>query len=102
MFAIIYSFQIKPGHEAQFEKAWRDMTLLIAKYEGGMGSRLHKESDLNYIAYAQWPDKKTRDAAGSNMPDEVHAIREAMNDACEKSDTIHEMEMVDDLLKPLA
>jgi heme-degrading monooxygenase HmoA len=53
MFTVIYSFQVKPGQVHKFEKAWKDLTLLISEYEGSLGSRLHKQSELSYIAYAQ-------------------------------------------------
>lgn len=74
------------------------MTILIRDHEGGLGSRLHKKSDTEYLAYAQWPDRTTWENAGDKLPPEVDEIRQAMRSSCEKMDTLHEMDMVDDLL----
>jgi hypothetical protein len=56
MFAVIYRWQVLPGCEAQFETGWRRGTERIAAEFGGWGSRLHKQADGVYVAYAQWPD----------------------------------------------
>ena len=37
------------------------MTNLIKLHEGSLGSRLHKQKELHYIAYAQWPSKEIFD-----------------------------------------
>jgi hypothetical protein len=59
MFAVIYRWRVVPGLEAQFEAGWRRGTERIAAEFGGWGSRLHKEGEGVYIAYAQWPDEAT-------------------------------------------
>jgi heme-degrading monooxygenase HmoA len=97
MFAVIYKFKVKEGKEEQFESSWRRMTELIMDYKGGLGSRLHKTTELNYIAYAQWPNKSMWQA-DVKMSEEVKEVGRLMKDACIESSTIHEMEMVDDLL----
>ncbi len=68
MFAAIYSFKVKPNQTESFEKAWEDLTRLIYQFEGSLGSRLHKSDALNYIAYAQWPDKNTWKTQAKNYP----------------------------------
>ncbi|MDB4285766.1 antibiotic biosynthesis monooxygenase [bacterium] len=98
MFTIIYSFQVKPGEATPFEKAWRDLTVLIYENEGSLGSRLHKQADLSYIAYAQWPDRDTWKNSGSKMPEKSKDISKAMKASCEKVETLYELEVVDDLL----
>lgn len=98
MFTVIYSFTVKPNCTESFEKAWRDMTILIRDCEGGLGSRLHKKSDTEYLAYAQWPDKTTWENAGDKLPIEANEIRQTMRSSCEEMDTLHEMDVVDDLL----
>ena len=53
MYVVMYSFQIKPHQEQNFIESWKGLTALIYKYEGSLGSRLHKQKPQNYIAYAQ-------------------------------------------------
>lgn len=99
MFTVIYSFKVKPDRVQVFEKAWRGMTILISNYENSLGSRLHKQSNINYIAYAQWPDKNTWKNSGSKLPESSKDLRETMKESCEKIDILFELEVVDDLLK---
>lgn len=98
MFAVIYQFEVIEGKSKVFEKAWKQLTDLIIKFEGGLGSRLHKKSDQIYIAYAQWPDRETWQKSGGSLPEESIKLREEMRDACKKIDTLYELEMVDDRL----
>jgi len=100
MFTVIYSFKTKKGQEQEFETAWRELTFLFRDYAGGLGSRLHFESSQNYIAYAQWPDKKTWETANSKLPDNSSKIRETMRNAIEKIEILHKLNVVDDLLVP--
>ncbi|MEZ4805581.1 MAG: antibiotic biosynthesis monooxygenase [Bacteroidia bacterium] len=99
MFVVIYSFQVKPDYTAQFEKAWQALTVLIYEHEGSMGSRLHKKDACHYIAYAQWPNRETWKNSGTKLPSEANQIREEMKLACTKIETLHELELIDDLLK---
>ena len=98
MFVAVYSFHIKPGLGAVFEKSWKNLTKLIYNFEGSLGSRLHKQKSHHYIAYAR-PDKAAREKAGNNMPDKSSSIRKTMKDSCEKTETLFELEVVDNLLK---
>ncbi len=99
MFTVLYSFKVKPNQANNFEKAWRGMTVLIYEYEGSLGSRLHKQSELNYIAYAQWPDKITWKNSGNKLPKSSEDIKETMTECCEKIEVLFEMEVVEDLLE---
>lgn len=99
MFAVIYIFEVKPGKEEQFRESWKGLTNLIYKYEGSKGSRLHKNKDLEYIAYAQWPNKKRWKESGKNLPEKANEYRKGMQDACNKITTKYELEMTDDLLE---
>ena len=98
MFAVIYSFEVKPKQEEIFEKSWSELTKLIYKFEKGLGSRLHRQNELKYIAYAQWPDKNTWLNSGKNLPSESKEIKKSMKDSCEKIETLFELEVVKDLL----
>lgn len=99
MFCVVYSFEVKDDAHEQFIKAWQELTELIFNHEGSLGSRLHKVDDSNYIAYAQWPDRKTWENSGSKLPASAESVREAMRDACLEIKTLHQMEVVNDRLK---
>ena len=62
-------------------------------------SRSHKESDLNYIAYAQWPDEQTWQNAGNKMPVSSKLIGNNMRNSCAKIEVIHKLDVIDDILK---
>lgn len=101
MFCVVYQIKIKKSHldrMNEFIQAWADMTNLIKEYEGGLGSRLHKVSETEYLAYAQWPDRVTWENAGGNLPDEANKARTVMQECYESFDTIHTMDMVKDML----
>ncbi|MBU2926819.1 antibiotic biosynthesis monooxygenase family protein [Winogradskyella psychrotolerans] len=99
MYVVLYSIVIKPEQEDQFIGAWKGLTTLIYKYEGSLGSRLHKKDTLNFFAYAQWPDKNTFDNAGGNLPEEANELRDIMKASCEKFEVLEKFEMIEDLLK---
>lgn len=56
-FAVIYRWRIDPNLLDDFCQAWAEMTYLIRAYRGGLGSRLHRQADGIYLAYAQWPSR---------------------------------------------
>ncbi len=99
MLAIIYKFEIKPNKFTAFLKHWKQMTNLIHQYEKGLGSRLHKQNETTFIAYAQWPDKETWSNSGGNLPKEAELVRKEMRKVCEKVEVLYELEVVEDLLK---
>lgn len=43
MYIVLYTIIIKPNQEEKFIEAWKGLTSLIYKYEGSLGSRLHKK-----------------------------------------------------------
>jgi len=102
MFTVIYMFKVKEDQAAVFEKAWKELTLLIYEFEGSMGSRLHKNSEGNYIGYAQWPDKSTWEHSGNHLPESATEIRATMKAACTSIEVLHELEVVDDLLEKVS
>ena len=101
MFAVIYSFAVHPGKEKIFEESWFAMTELIRDYEGGLGSRLHRKDDGLYIAYAQWPDRETWENSGGKIPESAQQIRTTMRESLVKMETLHELNLVADLLVPM-
>jgi len=100
MYAAIYLFRTHPETENEFVKAWEDLTLMIRKYEGSLGSRLHRsEADVReFFAYALWPDGKTYKEAGNSMPPEVEDIRRRMREACENIETTFTGEVGEDFI----
>lgn len=62
-FCVLYRFRVRPGDEAEFVAAWAALTHAIRAQRGGLGSRLHRDDDGTFVAYAQWPDRATWERA---------------------------------------
>ncbi len=58
--AVLYHWRLHPGREDDFTEAWRQLTLAIYKHCGSQGSRLHRNEDGSYWAYACWPSEEKR------------------------------------------
>tara|TARA_R110000765_G_scaffold222003_1_gene326097 strand:- start:20786 stop:21091 length:306 start_codon:yes stop_codon:yes gene_type:complete len=99
MYAIIYKFNVIEGHENDFEIAWEKLTEAFMTYSGGLGSRLHKDKEGYYIAYAQWPDRETWKKAGSKLPKNTEKWIKAMKDSSEGTEILYELDVMNDLLK---
>ena len=98
MFAVLYRFSVRPGELSEFTAAWEELTRLIREYEGSLGSRLHRSSDNEYIAYAQWPERAVWEGSGKLLPPEAEDVRNKLRDSCTSIETIYELEVVKDLL----
>ena len=73
-FCVVYRFKVRPDREADFQEAWRRLTEAYKRDRGGLGSRLHLAEDGLWVAYAQWPDKKTWEASRAlGPPDDAAA-----------------------------
>ena len=97
MYCIIYRFEIIGGQEDRFIKSWTDVTQAFNDHCGALGSRLHKNEKLEYIAYAQWPSKEKRDNA--DLPSEVKESAYAeMRSCCNDLEVLFELTPVSDLL----
>ena len=68
MFAVIYRWRIVPGGEAAFREAWEQVTHRLRDERGGLGSRLHRDAEGRFVAYAQWPDRASWEASRSAGP----------------------------------
>lgn len=99
MYVVLYSFKVKPKQVDAFIEGWNGLTNLIYQYEGSLGSRLHKKDRLNFIAYAQWPSKDKFENSGGNLPEEADDFRDLMRASCDTIEVLHELEVVEDLLK---
>ena len=98
MFCAVYRFEVRKDMEGQFTLAWRKLTELIYRHKGSLGSRLHRGSDGVFVAYAQWPTRKLWESPGG-LPVEADAVREQMKAACLSIEALHELDVVDDLLR---
>lgn len=97
MFAVIYNFRVRSGHEQQFQDNWCIRTEEIKATFGGLGSRLHQASDGRWIAYAQWPNRNAWEAASKDAAESTEA-QLAMRAACESVETLFELDVTQDLL----
>ena len=98
MFVAVYSFNVKPGMEEQFQQAWAVRTREIIEASGSFGSRLHRNEDGTVVAYAQWPSRAAWENAAAAETD----ARERMREAMESSETVYCLEVLEDLLVPRA
>ncbi|WP_136482609.1 antibiotic biosynthesis monooxygenase family protein [Cognatitamlana onchidii] len=99
MYIVLYRFKVKETLAEAFVKGWKGLTSHIYKYEGSLGSRLHKKGPLEYMAYAQWPEKAIFENAGKNLSKEALKFRDLMKSACEEIKILDEFEVVEDLLE---
>jgi len=98
MFCIIYQFKIHQGVEEKFIKSWEEVTKAFKKHCGALGSRLHKNNECDYIAYAQWPSKEVYDKA--ELPEEViNGAFSEMRSHCKSVAVLYELTPVSDLLE---
>lgn len=102
MFVVSYKFEIHPERNSDFEKAWKEVTHLIYRHNGSMGSRLYKTAENSYFGIAQWPDKETFDSSGSTTIN-THEWRAKMRECCTNIEKLDELELIHDLWvnKPL-
>ena len=101
MKAAIYRWRVAPEDEEYFKQRWHDITSDIVRDHGGGGSRLHRAENGEWVAYARWPDKASRDKAFadySENPDRSIPQREG------RAELIEEiwLDITDDLLLPEA
>ncbi|MBX7043940.1 MAG: antibiotic biosynthesis monooxygenase [Ignavibacteria bacterium] len=101
MFAVIYRFRVPEENADDFLGSWKELTEMLIRYEGGLGSALHKSEHEpgEYIAYARWPDRNMwAKQPKLNLPPEAEIARTRMRDACEEISTLYELEILEDLL----
>ncbi len=102
MFIAVYWWRVHPGKEEQFRQAWRRGTEHIGRIYGGLGSRLHREADGRFVAYAQWPDEPTwRRAFAAKMAYDDPQTRQAFVEAVMEApaEPVFTMTVTDDLLR---
>lgn len=98
-YALLYRWKIREGMEEEFIDAWRQMTLLIKEHRGGRGSRLHRDDEGIWYAYAQW-ESKEHEEQETALPEVAQQYLKTMQEATEERlPTIH-LNTVADLLTP--
>ena len=103
MFVAVYWWRVHPGKEAQFRRAWRRGTELITRIYVSYGSRLHRDRDGRFVAYAEWPDEATWRAAferkmAYDEPETRAAFLDAIAEVPAESEPMFTMTVTDDLL----
>ena len=96
MFIALYRWTLRDGRESQFQEGWHRITEEFYRERGSLGSRLHRAEDGTWVAYAQWPDKQTWEAARVQVHD-TEAVQ-LMRESIEVSHAPTLLEVVDDLL----
>lgn len=99
MFCVIYRMRVPAEQEQRFIKCWRELTRLIRRQRGGLGSRLHRDSDGSFLAYAQWPTREAWVAGrAAEESAEMSAAREAMAETGVEIGVLHELVLVEDMM----
>ena len=102
MFIVMFEFVVRDGCEPQFLESWPQVTQGIYQLKGSLGSRLHRNEDGQLIAYAQWPDRATWEAAADiEMTPDFERQREIMRESLnlEETRTLFKMEVETDYLQ---
>ena len=97
MFAVIYEFEVLAGQEEEFISQWTRGTELIRAECGSLGSRLHREGNGRYLAYARWPSRDAWKNAPSPVGERKAAL-DAMRATLASVKVAHELEIVSDRL----
>lgn len=97
MFAVVYTWVVKPGSEDAFVDAWHRATVAITEQCGSYGSRLHRADDGTFVGYARWPSEGARvECFAAGAADEEAAADMAR--AIEETLPERRLSIVDDLL----
>ncbi len=95
-FSVIYSFKIHSEFEQEFIESWKELTNLIYKFEGSLGSRLQKVDSNLFLGYALWPNKKTFDLASDNENIEIELLKEKQKKYVVEIKRVFESEIISD------
>lgn len=102
MLAVLYQFDVVPGSEDAFVRAWERLTREIRQVEGSQGSRLHRDAHQPsvFYGYAHWSDAATRDRvlAVESLPGDIDALRREMARHLQNVEILFEADVAADLL----
>ena len=106
MFVAIYCWRVRPGMEDQFREGWRRMTETLYRHHGSLGSRLHRNYDGTWFAYAQWPDRKhweqAQEAACGSAADALLMMRDSLENPGDLESVAFRLVVTDDVLQGTA
>lgn len=97
MFAVVYTWAVKPGNEDAFVDAWHRATIAIMGRCSSYGSRLHRADDGTFVGYARWPSERARLECFADGPPDTQAAVD-MGEAIERTLPERRLEILDDLL----
>lgn len=84
MIAVLFRWDIKPGHEQSFQEGWSAIIHRNIEKYGALGSRLHKTKDNHWIAYSQWISEE-HFYSSQNLQDRHEGARNKMVNAISKT-----------------
>ena len=96
-FAVIYRWRVRRGMEKQFQEAWAAVTETFMAERRALGSRLHRDADGCWVAYAQWPSRRAWEQSRELGPADPK-VSAAMAAAIEESFAPVLLDPVQDLL----
>ena len=101
MIIALYKMKVRKGKSEAFERAWTEVTEAIYATQGSLGSRLHStKDDQVYVAYAQWPDMSTFEAADPTRYDaSQQAARHRLKETLASVEIMELMEVCRDHLR---
>ncbi len=106
MFVAIYCWRVKPGMEDQFREGWRRVTETFYRDHGSLGSRLHRNFDGTWFAYAQWPDRKhweqAKEAGRTSAADGLQMMRDSLENPSNMESPSFRLVVTDDFLQGTA
>lgn len=59
MFVVVYRWKLRPGLEAEFRAAWRELSNLYIQLRGQHDATLVEGDDGVWVGKAVWPDRET-------------------------------------------
>ena len=98
MHIVIYKFEVIQGREPQFREAWAKLTQAFLDHAMSLGSRLHKDENGVFIAYAQWPDEETFLKSKDKLPLYSNRLISQMEASCASIAILHKLNVEMDLL----
>jgi hypothetical protein len=72
---VLYRWKLRAGLEASFVDAWSQVTAILRKDGGSLGSRLHRGDDGIWYGYAQWPSEAVRQDAFGRLRNDTLGAR---------------------------
>jgi len=100
-YAVAYKFTLldpSPLTEELFTHIWAEITEYFRDHCDALGSRLHKTSQGEFHAYAQWPSKAVMAAVGDHVPSPRYAaLRMKWAELCGPSEILFEGPVLEDL-----